>query len=178
MTSHHERMAHAYRSYDEEYDELCDTWRALDQKSQGALQTAGVMVALLVGFTSKAFEPLNANGWLHNLTLLLSATAFLLLSFCITFAVLSLRIRRVTHPPKGTGWNDLEAFIGSDPLGQNTELEIHGRRLLYWRQTNLDVWRINESKAAYLVWSQVLLAAATAAVTVAVVIFLISLWRT
>jgi hypothetical protein len=178
MAALSDRLALAYKSYNDEYAELCETWRALDQKSQGCLQTAGVMIALLAAFSTKAFEPLPATNPIGKYTIGLSAISFVLLWASALFAIFALYVQRVSHSPRGSGWNDIEVFTGTRQLGEQIETEILSRQLTAWRQTNENVWEINESKAKHLSWSQFWLAGASTALTVAVAVFLIGLlWK-
>jgi hypothetical protein len=178
MAALSDRLALAYKSYNDEYAELCDTWRALDQKSQGCLQTAGVMIALLAAFSSKAFEPLSATTPIEKCAIGLIAISFVLLWGSALFAIFALYVQRVSHSPRGSGWNDIELFTGTPQLGEQIETDILSRQLTTWRQTNENVWEINESKAKHLSSSQFWLAGASSALTVAVVVFVIGLlWK-
>ena len=175
MAALSDRLALAYKSYNDEYAELCDTWRALDQKSQGCLQTAGVMIALLAAFSTKAVEPLPATNPIGKCAIGLSVISFVLLWVSALFAIFALYVQKVSHSPRGSGWKDIESFTGTRQLGEQVETDILSRQLSAWRQTIENVWKINESKAKHLSWSQFWLAGASTALTVAVVVFLTGL---
>lgn len=169
-----DRLGIAYNSYHDEYNELCDTWKALDQKAQGSLQIAGLMIALLAGFATKTCEPLFGGRALSRLVIILSGLAFLCLWACVLSALRALWVQRVTHSPRGSGWCDVEAYTATQLLDEQLTNDILRRRLVEWRQTNKEVWGINDSKAAYLLWSQRLLACGSGAVTIAALAFLAS----
>jgi hypothetical protein len=175
MAALSDRLALAYKSYNDEYAELCDTWRALDQKSQGCLQTAGVMIALLAAFSTKAVEPLPATNPIVKFAIGLSAISFMLLWVSALFSIFALYVQRVSHAPRGSGWEDIKVFTATPQLGEQIETDILSRQLTAWRQTNENVWEINESKAKHLSRSQFWLAGASTALTVAVVVFLTGL---
>lgn len=172
-----DRLRTAYNSYNDEYNELCDTWKALDQKAQGSLQIAGIMIALLAGFATKTCEPLFGGGAIARPVIILSGVAFLSLWACVLSALWALWVQRVSHSPRGSGWCDVESYTATQLLDEQVANDILRRRLVEWRQTNKDVWRINESKANYLLWSQRLLACGSGAVTAAALAFLVrQLW--
>jgi len=136
------------------------------------------MIALLAAFSTKAIEPLPATNPIGKYAIGLSGISFVLLWASALFAILALYVQRVAPAPRGSGWNDIEVFTGTRHLGEQIETEILSRQLTAWRQTNENVWEINESKAKHLSWSQFWLAGASTALTVAVAVFLIGvLWR-
>jgi len=167
-----ELLESAISSCEKEYAELCDNWRALDQKSQGLLQVAGVMIGLLAAFATKLQDGNEMPPLWHLAILATEGIAFVLLAVCTAFAVGALKVARVRHAPRGTGWEEM-AVTCADAVPSNEQMRFIKKRLIdEWRKTNEDVWSVNETKASRLEEAQSWLFSAGVGISLAALEFL------
>jgi hypothetical protein len=173
MPTRIDRISAASASYEHEYSELCDNWRALDQKAQGALQIGGLMIALLAGFGPKLCEQAFIAELPTWIALTIGCVAFVLLTLSVWFALLGLWIQCVDHPPRGTGWCDIKTLVSEAPVSDEVLCDITYRQLSEWRDVNEQIWMINGCKASWLERSQSALLAGVCAVTLAAMAFIV-----
>lgn len=88
-------------SYSDEFKELSDTWKQLDQKAQGTTAIAGIFLAAVFAWARDV--PSNLTPF--ELTIL--SLVVLLLAFSIGCALSSMRVRTATLRPFGRGTHDM-----------------------------------------------------------------------
>lgn len=158
-------------SYREEYRELSEIWRHLDDKAQGTVAIAGIFLAAVFAFVQSMTSLRQSIG---TGTLLVGAVLLLVTS--IVFAVLSLRVRKVSVAPLG---EEFEKLI-LDILGIEDEQERTARvpnllrdQIRLWRAVNDDVHKENMNKASLVLKAQLFLFFAIFAVALLVVLVIV-----
>lgn len=159
----------ALDSYKEEYSELSEIWRNLDGKAQGAIAVSGIFLAGMLAFVRALLQSASsAEKWLLTVSAI-----FLVLS--IIFALIVLWVRTVPKAPLGESLeiliNDLLSMEdGTEPERLHNFSRDHARM---WKITNIEIQKVNEKKAFYLVWAQGMLIMAIGTV---VLFTLIKVW--
>ena len=149
-------------AYTEEYRELNDTWKYLDNKAQGNIAVSGIFLAGVFAFV----RALSATSALYEKEFLTGAVITLLLS--VACAILVLRIRKFRGAPLGDTLNRLiQDLLGSKETGSTERFDNFLQdQVKMWSRVNKQLHSVNQSKATYLFWSQVFLLVAIGIVAV------------
>lgn len=151
-------------SYRFEFNDYAQWWRSLDQKAQGTVAIAGVILTAATGFIAATDIP-------HSRTeSAMLGVLVLLLLVSLTLAILSLLVRETGAAPCGEDVDAVAREILDCPESQLAD-RVNG--LVYdqaeaWREANKSQFDCCHSKSTFLRWAQVtILAAAMALATVA-----------
>ena len=154
-------------SYSDEFKELSETWKQLDQKAQGTTAIAGIFLAAVFAWARDV--PSNLTPF--DLTIL--ALVVLLLAFSIGCALSSMRVRTATLPPFGKVMHEMAedccSAIQNDPA---TTSRFYRELATSWQEANKELARQVGDKAhdAYSAQVVLFLAAAVASMLAIVAI--------
>lgn len=134
------------KEFQDEYKELSDDWRAIDQKADGALRFTATLLAATaaVVFRSKW----NDQHFLANLFLITGTALCLVAAFA---GLLAARVRSPLQPPRGTdSFAALDALLSAAPACGEPLAAFHRQQLHRWDTTNRDLRLQANNKAGYL----------------------------
>jgi hypothetical protein len=133
----------------QEHEELSDQFNALDSKAQGAMTTAGIFIAGMLGF----INTLTDTATMAQRVLLTAAAV--LLAFCVTAALMVVAVREVTAPPGGTLLKLVDDLLRTDIAAEPDRLRNFARdHIRMWGAANQSIRAVNASKAQRLIVAQ------------------------
>lgn len=159
-------LVEAYRA---EYDDLSKIWSGLDTKAQGNVTICGIFVAGVLAFVRDVSHgtPLDR--------LVFITLALICLVASILASIRALRISEVRSAPMGIELdgmvNDLTALDTVED--ERMEFFLHDHAKL-WLETNSEIQKLNDGKAYWVEWSQVLI---TAAILLATAFIVLVIWE-
>ncbi len=149
-------------SFQLQYNDYWETWKALDAKAQSTATIGGIFLAAAFALARQlppSYSALGRWGLFVAIVLLVVAT-------CV--AVVALQVRRVTAPPIG---ENISKHV-QDLLPALTDSEREERldafvldQIRMWRQTNTDMQKVTSRKACWVSAAQWTLLAAIVVAT-------------
>lgn len=160
-----------------EYDELTDTWKSIDAKSQATTAASGILIAAIAALAKGADAQIGLP-WAATIGLVFSVFCLLV---AIGLSLSAMRVKELEMPVTGTTIRD-EVLQALDDNAHQPDigLESHLVDLVaatqeHWAAVNADFARRTLDKGNKLSAAQVALAAALFACAVIVLCYLISL---
>ena len=146
-------LSDVYVAYQNEYKDLSDTWRQIDSKAQGTLAVCGIILAGTLAFIRALTDSMD--GVIRYLLGLTSVAIIV----SVLLSLLVLRVKAVAAAPFGQGAKtDLDNLLSSgNPIDQEDVVGYYNEQIERWQITIDAVAKVNSSKAAMLLWAQVLL---------------------
>ena len=134
------------KEFQDEYKELSDDWRAIDQKADSTLRFSATLLAATaaVVFRSNWHEQ-------HLLANLLLIPGIALCLFSAFSGLSAARVRSPLQPPRGTdSFAAVDALLSAPPACSEPLMAFHRQQLHRWDTTNRDIRSQANNKAAYL----------------------------
>lgn len=138
------------QEFQDEYRELSEDWRAIDQKADGAMRFAATLLAATAAVVFRSNW--NTQHFVANLLLIPGVL------FCVASSVAALmaaRVRSPSPPPRGTQSAPVAGLLAADSTFSTEAFTVYRKQQLHrWKTMNRELRAINDGKAGFLQFAQ------------------------
>ena len=149
-------------SFQDEYKDLYDTWKAIDSKAQASATIAGVFLAAVFAIAREIPSTF------QQFQRIFLAVAIFLLVITVCLCVFGMQIRKISAPPIGENLKELVNDLLPILTERNKNVRIYRflrDKIDLWDISNSDLKKICLKKASWIQFGQVCLVIAIIFVT-------------